>query len=485
MLKTSHSLGLQQKLSPQLIQAQLLLAVPTLALEQEIKKQLEENPVLEDSTIEEQQESTDAEKLPEKKIETEETGKEQDLETYNIDEWYNYSGQDEEYSSNRYEGSQDDFQARSEYLVNKNNRLKESPIEQLYRAGFDEMDTIIGEEIIGSLDSDGYLRDSVDDIIYDLKQKHSLEITHEDFERVLKIIQKFDPIGIASRNFKECLSVQIEELELDEETKSLCLRLINDLFDDFKSKHFEKIAKLLNISLEKVNELFEIIHKLNPIPGNMESAIERDYIYPDFIVSKDGNELLIELTSGSMPVVRISRKYIEMFKAKNTTRQTKEFLKKRFDSAKWFIDAIQSRRETMMNVMKAIIARQKEFFLSGGENIKPMYEKDIAEDISMDISTISRTVRNKYVQTDFGTYELKYFFSNPITTDSGEDVSSKLVKEKIREYIEKENKSKPLSDDSLTKLMNQFGFPIARRTVAKYRESMKIPKATLRRKILL
>jgi RNA polymerase sigma-54 factor len=259
--------------------------------------------------------------------------------------------------------------------------------------------------------------------------------------------------------------------------------MINDYFDDFKHKHYEKLSKELGVPLEKINELFEIIHRLNPVPGKQDTAA--DYIYPDFIVTKSDGKLLVELNDDSRPKVRISKKYLDLLNSNEVEKDTKEFLKNKLDSAKWFINAIQSRKQTMLKVMNAIVKRQREFFESHGENLKPMFEKDIAEDISMDISTVSRVVRGKYAQTDFGIYELKYFFSNALHTESGEDVSNKIVKEKIKELIDSENKSKPLSDDKLTELMSQSGFNIARRTVAKYRESMKIPKATMRRKILL
>ncbi len=488
-LKTVQKLGLQQKLSPQMIQAQLLLAIPTVALEDEIKKQIEDNPMLEDSTeeIKDVQPEAQLSQPADENAQTpgnSETEVSSNSEADSDEDWYNYTGQNESYKPAR-EYNREEYDSRTDYLINKGNKLKESPLDQLYEAGLDENDTVIGEEIIGSLSSDGYLKENLEDILEDLHRKYFPEISMEDVERVLKLIQKFDPVGIASRNLKECLSVQLEELALDEETKSLSLKLINQYFDEFKSKHFEKISKLMGISMEKVNELFDVIHRLNPVPGNTDTAIERDYIYPDFIVTKTGDELNIELTEGSVPPVRISKRYVELLKAKNTSKQTKEFLKKRFDSAKWFIDAIKSRRETMLNVMKAIAVRQRDFFISGKDNLKPMFEKDIAEDIGMDISTISRTVRSKYVQTDFGTFELKYFFSNSIHNDIGEDVSTKIVKEKLRDLIEQEDKSKPLSDDRLTSLMNNSGLNIARRTVAKYREAMKIPKATLRRKILL
>ena len=481
MLKNVQILGMQQKLSPQLIQAQLLLAVPTLALEQEIKMQLEANPLLEESTELEQLEDKD-------EPEAETAADDEKEETYDLDEWYDYSDNDTDGYKSPDEMARSQNQSsesRTDYLLNKAYKYRETPLDQLHNCGLEEKYVLIGEEIIGSLGDDGYLRDSLEDILEDLKKQYSLDITLEDVENVLKMIQKFDPIGIGSRNLQECLSVQVEELDVDDETKSLLLKLVNEYFDEFKSRHYEKLTKLLKVPIERINELFEIIQRLNPVPGNLESAPEREYIYPDFIISKIDNELIVELTDDNFPTVRLSRRYIEMMKSKKVAKKTKEFLKNRFDSAKWFLNSIISRRETMLKVMNAIVDRQKEFFLTNGSNLRPMYEKDIASDINMDISTVSRTVRNKYVQTDFGVYELKYFFSNPIQMESGEDVSSKIVKEKIRELIGNEDKSKPLSDDKITQLVNEAGYPIARRTVAKYREAMKISKATLRRKIVI
>jgi RNA polymerase sigma-54 factor len=487
MLKNLQILGLQQKLSPQLIQAQLLLA-PTLALEQEIKMQLETNPMLEDEIDGEQEETvSDDETITEESSAPESDEATGGEETYDIDDWYDYSDTDtdgykspEEFDKSRSE----ETEAKTDYLMHRAYRVKETPLEQLHTAGLEEKYVIIGEEILGSLAEDGYLRDSLEDILEDIKKQYSLDITIEDVEKVLKIIQKFDPIGLASRNLQECMSVQIEEIPIDGETKSLCLKLVNEYFNEFRSKHYEKLSKVLQIPLEKVNELFEIVQRLNPVPGNMDQNPERDYIYPDFIVTKVGNELTVELTDDYTPSLRISRRYLELLRSRKTPKKTREFLKNKYDSAKWFMNSIISRRETMLKVMRAIVERQREFFLTNGENIKPMYEKDIALDINMDISTVSRTVRNKYVQTDFGTYELKYFFSNPIQTQSGEDVSSKIVKDKIKEMISNEDKSKPLSDDRIAKIMNDNGFSIARRTVAKYREALKIPKATLRREIV-
>jgi RNA polymerase sigma-54 factor len=460
MLKNIQGQYLQQKLSPQAIQAQLLLAIPTLALEQEIKKQLEDNPMLEDSDVE----TGGADKAADEKEDE-----------YSLDEWSNF-GEPHEFAGGNHED-------RTEYLINKQSKLKETPLEQLYRLGLDNEQMIIGEEILGSLDDDGYLRQPLEEIAEDINDKLGVAVSNDEIEKVVKIIQKLDPAGIASRNLQECLSVQLRELDLGQKDKDLALRMINESFDEFSHKHFEKISKLLNVPLDKVNELFEIIHRLNPVPGRQDSPA--GYIYPDFIVKKIDGKLIIELNEDSNPKVRISKRYLELLKAKDTEKETKEFLKNKLDSAKWFLNAIQSRKSTMLKVMKAIVKRQKDFFETSGENLKPMFEKDIAEDIGMDVSTVSRVVRGKYAQTDFGIFELKYFFSSAMHTNSGEDVSNKIVKEKIKEIIDSEDKSKPLNDEIIAEVMNKAGYPLARRTVAKYRESMKIPKATLRRKILL
>ncbi|MCC7158505.1 MAG: RNA polymerase factor sigma-54 [Ignavibacteria bacterium] len=455
MLRNSQGQILQQKLSPQAIQAQLLLAIPTIALDQEIKKQLEDNPVLEDENVSDES----AEEIPEN--------------VYPDDNWNPGSG------SSSY--SDIDQEERTEYLINRQNKQRETPLEQVYKLGLSNIQVLIAEEILGNLEANGYLSIALPEITRIINEKYGKEVSLEEAEHVLKIVQKLDPSGIAARDLKECLSIQLHEMKIDEKERELCLKMINEFFDDFKLKHFEKLAKLLDVPVEKVNELFEIIHRLNPSPGKQDTSA--DYIYPDFIIKESEGKLRVELNNDSNPQVRISRKYLDLLKDKKTDKDTKEFLKSKVESAKWFLNAIQSRKDTMLKVMNAILARQKEFLITHGENLKPMFEKDIAEDINMDISTVSRVVRGKYVQTDFGIYELKYFFSGGMKTDSGEDISNKILKEKIRDLIECENKLKPLSDDKLMEFLNKDGFNIARRTVAKYREAMKIPKATLRRKI--
>jgi RNA polymerase sigma-54 factor len=456
MLKNIQTLQQQQKLSPQAIQAQLLLAIPTLSLDQEIKNQMEENPLLE----EDKEVSAEA--------------------SVNAPEQYTFDSGSYNRTS---EYSKSITADKTDYLLNKGERPRETPIEQIYKLGLDDNQRLIAEEILGNVDDDGYLRITFEDIRNDINDKYSFRPDDNEIESVLKSVQKLDPIGIASRNLQECLTVQLEELGIDQEDKSLCIRMINDYFDDFKHKHFEKLAKFLSVQLEKINELFEIIQRLNPVPGKLDTAA--DYIYPDFMITEIDGKLIAELNNDYKPSVKISKTYVELYNSPDTPADTKEFLKNKLDSAKWFINAIQSRRDTLLKVMNAILERQRAFFETHGEKLKPMFEKDIAEDISMDISTISRAVRGKYVQTDFGIFELKYFFSASVQTDAGEDVSNKVVKERIRDLIEKEDKAKPLSDDKLTDIMNNYGFPIARRTVAKYREAMKIPKATLRRKLLL
>ena len=462
MLKNSQGQVLQQKLSPQAIQAQLLLAIPTIALEQEIKKQLEENPVLEDNIDSEDKTETSPE------------------ENYDTENWNNFSERSN--YSNNFSGTDEE---RTDYLLNKQGKLKETPLEQIYAMGLETDELIIAEEILGNLEDDGYLRISLEEIKEDIAEKYSIDPDMQKIESVLHTVQNIDPPGIAARNLQECLSIQLNDRsnDLTDDDRELCLKMINEHFEEFKLKHFEKLAKLLDVNLEKINELFEIIHRLNPAPGKQDTAA--DYIIPDFIVKEVEGNLKVELTGSSKPGIKISRKYMEMLKDKSTEKDTKDFLKNKVESARWFINAIESRRETMLKIMNAIVNMQMEFFTTHGENIKPMFEKDIAEDISMDISTVSRVVRGKYVQTDFGIFDLKYFFSAAMKTESGEDVSNKIYMDKIRELIEKEDKSKPLSDDKIAEIMNNDGFSLARRTVAKYRENMKIPKATLRRKIIL
>jgi RNA polymerase sigma-54 factor len=486
MLKNRQQLLIQQKLSPQAIQAQLLLALPNIALEQEIKKQLEENPVLDDE-INSQNDFNTAEdlNLPESEFNN----------TSDINKQLNYTNSFPSYSSvpkiKNFSGTDEE---KTDFIYNKLLKTKETPLEQIYKIGLNNDELIIAEEILGNLEDDGYLRISLEEIQQILNDKFSLHADINEIERVLRIVQNLDPPGIAARSLQECLSIQLNDLleqyneradtihNFSVEDIKLAVKMINEHFDDFKLKHYEKLAKHLNIPIEKVNVLFEIIHKLDPTPGKKDTSA--DYIIPDFIITQYGDDILVDLADDSFPQIGINKYYLNLLKDKTQKKQTQEFIKEKINSANWFINAIKQRRLTMLKIMNAIVNRQKDFFLTKGEVLNPMLEKDIAEDVNMDISSVSRTISNKYCQTDFGIYPLKYFFSSSLKTSEGEDISNKTVMNKIRELINSENKSKPLSDDLIAKMLNQQGFNIARRTVAKYREKMKIPKANLRREII-
>ncbi len=317
-----------------------------------------------------------------------------------------------------------------------------------------------------------------------------IDISMDDAEKLLKKIQLFDPIGIAARNLQECLLVQLNQSKFDPYYKYLAQQLLENYFDDFTKRRFDAIKQKMNLTDETLKATVDLIQKLNPKPGegNIEST-ELNQITPDFIIEKVDDNFVITLNDRSMPSVTLSRTYLEMF---NTNRKNKKnpreketykFLREKFESAKWFIACIQQRRETLMKIMRAILERQYQFFEKGPKFLKPMIYKDIAEEIMMDISTISRVVNGKYVQSPMGIHELKYFFSEGLKTDSGEEVSNKHIKERLKELIEGESKKSPHSDDKLAEILNAEGIHIARRTVAKYREQLRLPVARLRRQI--
>lgn len=483
MLKQTQTQKLTQKILPQIIQRQSLLTIPTIALEQMIKAELEANPLLEEAELD-----TPAEK--EEAIEAEASEKDKDNDEYDWDDFF--EGESEGYKTYENSGSGDKERVNYEEMWKESTTLSDSLLSQLYLSGLSDKEIFIGEDIIGNLDDDGYLRDNLEEIKEDLEKRkggtefESETFTVEDIETVLKTVQKFDPIGIASRDLRECLLVQVEESNVDKELKECAIKVLSNCFEEFRLRNYEKIIKELNINQEMVNKVFDFILKLNPKPGFKEVQLEQNYIYPDLIVTKVDNEYQVMLNERNVPSVRVNNAYKKMIlndKGK-VSKETKDFVMNNFERAKWFLDAIKSRRETMQKVMNSILIRQFDFFENMGEGLKPMYEKDVAEDISMDISTVSRTVRGKYVQTDFGIYELKFFFSNFLTNDEGDDISTKEIKNKLRGIIENEDPAKPFTDDELGKEMSNLGFKIARRTVAKYREAMNIPKARLRRKLV-
>ncbi len=482
MLSLNQRLSQQQKLSPQQIQYQKLLQLNTLALEQRIKTELELNPILEE-VIEGEMEQTQ-EKEKEEAEEVKDETEDYDNEEFELEDFMN----DHDYDSEHVNRSKDDdvFQpiapareSLSEYLLN-----------QLSLLNLNEKLMFLGEEIIGNLDQDGYLKRSLEDIINELNVFEHFDISMEEANSLLAKIQNFDPVGIASRNLRECLLIQLRNSNFDPYYAYLAEQILMNYFDDFTKRRFEAIKQKMNFTDESLKATVDLIQKLNPKPGegNIES-IELNQISPDFLIEQVEDDFIITLNDRSMPSVTISRDYLEMFDANKRNKKNKreketyKFLREKFESAKWFIACIQQRRETLMKIMRAILERQYEFFEKGPKYLKPMIYKDIADEISMDISTISRVVNGKYVQSPMGIHELKYFFSEGLSTDNGEEVSNKHIKERLKEIIESEVKKTPYSDDKLADILNGEGIHIARRTVAKYREQLRIPVARLRKEL--
>ncbi len=479
MLTLSQKLSQQQKLSPQQIQYQKLLQLNTMALEQRIKTELEINPILEEVMDEEIELSQEKEKEKEDEVEEYE---DYDKEEFELEDFMN----DTDFEGDRVNRSKDDDIYQP--LAPSKESLTEHLLTQLTMLNLDDDMFMLGEEIIGNLDADGYLKRSLEDIINELEMFDHVKISKEEGENLLKRIQQFDPIGIASRNLQECLLVQLKHTDHDQYYTYLAEQLLEQCYDDFTKRRFDAIKQKLNLSDETLKITLDLIQGLNPKPGegNIES-VEMNQITPDFVVEKVDDNFVITLNDRSMPSVTISKTYLEMFDAnkrsKKTPREkeTYKFLREKFESAKWFIACIQQRRETLMKIMRAILERQHVFFDKGPKFLRPMIYKDIAEEINMDISTISRVVNGKYVQSPMGIHELKYFFSEGLSTDSGEEVSNKHIKERLKEIIESEDKSSPYSDDKLAEILNDEGVHIARRTVAKYREQLRVPIARLRK----
>ncbi|UCH65831.1 MAG: RNA polymerase factor sigma-54 [Ignavibacterium sp.] len=481
MLSLSQRLTQQQKLSPQQIQYQKLLQLNTLALEQRIKTELEINPILE-----EEMELTQEQDDKDKEDEIDEVN-DPDNEEFELEDYMN----DDDFDHERVNRSNDEetFQP----LAPSRSTLYEHLLSQLRLLDLGDDMTLLGEEIIGNLNSDGYLKRDLDELLEELELFEHVVIDHEKAEELLSTIQHFDPIGIASRNLQECLLIQLRASnDADRYLKYLAQKMLEEHYDDFTKRRFEALKQKMNLTDESLKKTIELIQSLNPKPGegNLETA-ELNQINPDFLIEKIDDNYIITLNDKSMPSVTINRQYLEMFDSKkkkgrkknSRDKETYKFLREKFESAKWFIACIQQRRETLLKIMQAILERQYQFFEKGAKYLKPMIYKDIAEAINMDISTISRVVNGKYVQNPMGIHELKYFFSEGLSTDSGEEVSNKHIKERLKEIIDEEEKKKPYSDDKLAELLNDEGIHIARRTVAKYREQLKVPVARLRKEL--
>jgi len=480
MLNISLQHKLMMKLSPQQVQYLKMLQLPTLALEQKIKAELEMNPLLEEGFDEEQEAAQEQETASAE--ETAEASKEEaadEADSYTIDDFMN-----DELKGHKVHEPYDN-EEKDELPIPDSVALYQRLLEQFTLLELDDEELLTGEEIIGNIDEDGYLRRDLGSIVQDLNLTHGTQISLEKAESTLRKIQRLDPVGIGSRSLQECLIVQLEADPADPQTKALALRILSEFYDDFTMRHFEDLTKKLCISTEELKKVIELIQHLNPKPGEGEFSAQENYIVPDFIVTKSEDDFIITLNDRNIPPLRINRAYKELMskrKKNGVSTEAKDFIRQRFEAAKWFISSIHQRRETMLKVMRTIVEKQRQFFETG-EGLRPMIYKDISEVIEMDISTISRVVNSKYVQTDYGVFSLRHFFSDSISTSDGDEVSNKEVKRKLRTLIDAEDPLKPLSDHKLAELLNAEGLNIARRTVAKYREAMLIPGARLRRKL--
>ena len=485
MLKQTQSQKLIQKVLPQLIQKMSLLAIPTIALEQMVRLELVQNPFLEERELETLEGQSDNDIQESDDSSSEEGSKEDE---YNWDDYLN--SDTEGYKTPG--GNLDDKDTNYENMWRSPHSKNDFLLSQVYLSELNHKHMLIAEAIIRSLDDDGYFRQDINEFVEDLKNFHfgdefkDEDTTALEVEKVLQTIQKFDPPGIASRNLQECLINQINQKDLDPQLKTNAQIIIRDYFEEFRLKNYEKLVSELSIDINTLNKIFDLILKLNPKPAaSIEDAANADYIFPDLIVLKENGIYKVELNERNIPSLRINSAYRRLItNQKNILdKNTKDFIHNNFERAKWFLMAINSRRETMLKVMNAILKHQKEFFDNLGEGLKPLYEKDVAEDIGMDISTVSRTVRGKYVQSEFGIYELRNFFSHKVRNEVGEDISNSEIKNKLKEVIESEDPANPLTDEQLVIEMHKLDFKLARRTVAKYRDILKIPKARMRRKL--
>ncbi|MEO6681721.1 MAG: RNA polymerase factor sigma-54 [Ginsengibacter sp.] len=484
---------LLQKLSPQQIQLMKLLQVPTAHLEERIKEELEENPALE--TVEDGHlDAGDDNQDDFDKIEDdyEKDGSEEDYDNIDISEYV--SDSDDEPGDYKYRD--DNYGDPNETKVIPH-RVETSFYDtlksQLLMLDIDEKQRKIAEQIIGSIDDDGYLRRETASIADDLAFRQNINCTEKEIIELIKLIQQFDPPGVGARDLQECLLLQLKRKESGGQELSIAIEIISNYFDEFTKKHYEKIQKALDLDDDGIRDVINQIIKLNPKPGGQvgETNKLQSYVIPDFFVLNNSGILEVSLNSKNAPDLRISEGYRDMLKDydrgnKKDKRQKEAvlFIKQKIDSAKWFIDAIKQRQHTLLSTMNTIVEYQKQFFLTGEDtDLRPMILKDIAEKTSLDISTVSRVANSKFVQTEFGTYRLKFFFSESLVTDSGEEVSTREVKSILNDLIDEENKKKPLSDEKLTEALQEKGYNIARRTVAKYREQLNIPVARLRKEL--
>ncbi|MEA1887919.1 MAG: RNA polymerase factor sigma-54 [Bacteroidota bacterium] len=482
MLKQKLTQKLLQKLSPQQIQMIKLLEIPTMQLEQRIKKEIEENPALEEGNDEENDNEA------------------------SLDEDENQNGNEEdEFSLDDYLEDEEipDYRLQSRNYSKEENKKQEIPFStgtsfheflasQMGLRSLDEKQEMLVDYILGNIDEDGYLRREIENIVDDLAFSQNVTTTEEELLEVLKIVQDLEPAGVGARNLRECLLLQLERKDQDKPEIKNATSIVDKYFGEFTRKHYDKIKARLGLNDEEFKDTLDEILKLNPKPGgSFSDPMNREsyHIIPDFILEYTEDGLEVSLNSRNLPDLRINRTYAEMLQAysaskekSKTQKEAVSFVKQKLDSAKWFIDAMKQRHNTLLLTMNAILDFQREYFVEGDETkLKPMILKDIADMTGLDISTVSRVANSKYIQTHFGIFPLKYFFSEGLQTDKGEEVSTREIKSILQECIRNEDKKKPLTDEKLTEILQSKGYQIARRTVAKYREQLDIPVARLRK----
>ena len=487
MLKQQLNFKLSQKLSPQQIQLMKMIQLPTQAFEQRIAQELEENPALEGGK--EESENFDDEFSNDEFDDNYDEGNEVIETDINVDD---YLSDDEvpsyKLSANNY--SADDEERQMPYAAGTS--FTQYLMQQLNTYRLDEEEKEIAQFLVGSVDESGYIRRELQDIVDDLAFTQNVYTSEDKVEKVLKVVQELDPAGVAARDLQECLLIQLERKE-QTPSVALAIDILDDSFDHFSKKHYKKLIQKFDITEDQLRDAIHEIEGLNHKPGGTYSGNNRivEHVVPDFAIKIVDGELDLTLNGRNAPELHVSHDYTNMLKgykeSKEKSKAQKDavmFIKQKLDAAKWFIDAIKQRQQTLFVTMNAIMHHQEEYFLTGDERkLKPMILKDIADKINMDVSTVSRVANSKYVDTPYGTKLIKEFFSESMKNDQGEDVSTREIKKILEITISEENKRKPLTDDKLAKILLEKGYPIARRTIAKYREQLDLPVARLRKEI--
>ena len=480
MLKQQLQIKLSQKLSPQQIKLMKLIQLSMLDLEQKIEAEMGENPALESGAEVVKSDNQENDFEENTKIETDEIDIDQYLSDDEIPSYRLYSNN---YSS--------DDEERTVPLSGGIS-FHQSLLQQMGNLILNEDEMLIAEFLIGSIDDSGYIRRSDDELIDDLAFTQNIFTDKKQLDKVIRSVQSLDPPGVGARSLKECLQLQLEKKKKDRPEEVHALKIIKEEFDHFSHKHYTKLQDRVGITQEELKKALELIARLNPKPGGaLSSTIQNTHVVPDFILTLEDGRIEVKLNRRNAPQLKVSNAYKDMLegyqegdKKSKTQQDAVQFIKQKLDAAKWFIDAIQQRHQTLTLTINAIVAHQKEYFLSGDERkLKPMILKDIADKIDMDISTISRVANSKYIDTPYGVKLLKTFFSEGLKNEEGEDVSSIEIKNILSQLIAEENKKKPLTDEILSKLMKEKGYIVARRTIAKYREQLDIPVARLRKEL--